>query len=59
MYNTSFFKKLILILVALILYSCDKDYNAIGADLLGENHFDFLQYTSAYRDWETDRKSVV
>ncbi|WGK95385.1 hypothetical protein MG292_03915 [Flavobacterium keumense] len=34
MYNTSFFKKLILILVALILYSCDKDYNAIGADLL-------------------------
>ena len=46
MYNTSFFKKLILITAALFLYSCDKDYNAIGADLLGENHFDFLQYTS-------------
>ncbi|MEY4962931.1 MAG: hypothetical protein RLZZ323_250 [Bacteroidota bacterium] len=46
MYNTSFFKKLILVIVALFLYSCDKDYNAIGADLLGENHFDFLQYTS-------------
>lgn len=46
MYNTSFFKKILLVAGVLFLYSCDKDYNEIGADLLGDNHFDFLQYTS-------------
>ncbi len=43
MYNTSFFKKILLVVGVLCLYSCDKDYNEIGADVLGENHFDFLQ----------------
>jgi hypothetical protein len=46
MYNTSFFKKMLLVATVLFLYSCDKDYNTIGADLLGDNHFDFLQYNS-------------
>ena len=46
MYNTSFFKKILIVAGVLFLYSCDKDYNEIGADLLGDNHFDFLQYTS-------------
>ena len=47
MYNTSFIKKALLLIISVtFLYSCDKDYNAIGANLLGDNHFDFLQYTS-------------
>ncbi len=28
------------------MYSCDKDYNAIGGDLIGEDHFDLSTYTS-------------
>ena len=36
-----------LVLASIIfLYSCDKDYNAIGSDLIGDNHFDFNTYTS-------------
>ncbi|MFH6945655.1 DUF4270 domain-containing protein [Flavobacterium sp. FlaQc-50] len=39
MYNTSFFKKTLLIASVVLLYSCDKDFNAIGDDLIGDNHF--------------------
>ncbi|MEY4013128.1 MAG: hypothetical protein RIT22_2252 [Bacteroidota bacterium] len=46
MHTTSFFKRILFVVSVLFLYSCDKEYNAIGADLLGENHFDFLQYSS-------------
>ncbi|PXY44550.1 DUF4270 domain-containing protein [Flavobacterium hydrophilum] len=40
MYNTSFFKKILLIAAVAVFYSCDKEFNAIGDDLIGENHFD-------------------
>jgi hypothetical protein len=40
MYNTSFFKKILLIATVAVFYSCDKDFNAIGGDLIGDNHFD-------------------
>jgi hypothetical protein len=46
MYNTSFFKKMLVLASIILLYSCDKDYNAIGSDLIGDNHFDFSTYTS-------------
>lgn len=46
MYNTSFFKKIVLLAGIFLCCSCDKEYNAIGAYLLGNTHFDFLQYTS-------------
>lgn len=46
MHTSSFFKRILFVVSVLFLYSCDKEYNAIGANLLGENHFDFLQYTS-------------
>ncbi|TDW50381.1 uncharacterized protein DUF4270 [Flavobacterium sp. 270] len=39
MYNTSFIKKILLALTVVLLYSCDKDFNAIGDDLIGDNHF--------------------
>jgi hypothetical protein len=40
MYNTSFIKKILLAATVVLLYSCDKDFNAIGDDLIGDNHFD-------------------
>ncbi|MCI9844395.1 DUF4270 domain-containing protein [Flavobacterium pectinovorum] len=40
MYNTSFFKKILLIATVAVFYSCDKEFNAIGDDLIGDNHFD-------------------
>ena len=40
MYNTSFIKKTLLALTVILLYSCDKDFNAIGDDLIGDNNFD-------------------
>lgn len=39
MYNTSFFKKILLAATAVFFYSCDKDFNAIGGDLIGDDHF--------------------
>lgn len=39
MYNTSFIKKILLALTVVLLYSCDKDFNAIGDDLIGDDHF--------------------
>ena len=41
MYNNSFFKKALIILSVVFLYSCDKDYNEIGGDLIGDNNFVF------------------
>ena len=46
MYNNSFFKKVILAVCVVFLYSCDKDYNSIGENLIGENDFNFVKYTS-------------
>ncbi|MEL1255679.1 DUF4270 domain-containing protein [Flavobacterium sp. DGU38] len=40
MHNTSFLKKILLIVTIAFFYSCDKEFNAIGDDLIGENHFD-------------------
>lgn len=40
MYNTSFFKKILLLAIVAVFYSCDKEFNAIGDDLIGDNHFD-------------------
>ncbi|MBF4492604.1 DUF4270 domain-containing protein [Flavobacterium sp. MR2016-29] len=39
MYNTSFIKKILIVATVVLLYSCDKDFNAIGDDLIGDNHF--------------------
>ena len=48
MYNTSFIKKMLLVVISIVFfYSCDKDYNAIGGNLMGDNHFDLLQYSSS------------
>ncbi|WP_348812206.1 DUF4270 domain-containing protein [Flavobacterium maritimum] len=46
MYNSSFFKKMLLVAGVTFLYSCDKEFNAVGDGLIGDNHFDLLEYTS-------------
>lgn len=40
MHNNSFFKKILLIATVAFFYSCDKEFNSIGDDLIGDNHFD-------------------
>lgn len=39
MINTSFIKKFLLAVTVVFLYSCDKDFNAIGDGLIGDDHF--------------------
>ncbi len=39
MHNNSFFKFILLLSVTILLVSCDKDFNEIGSDIIGENHF--------------------
>ncbi|MFV8441227.1 DUF4270 domain-containing protein [Flavobacterium sp. LB2P44] len=45
MYNNSFFKKILIVVSVVFLYSCDKDYNGIGGDLIGDNNFDLNKET--------------
>jgi hypothetical protein len=46
MMNTTFFKKLAIVLIALFIVSCDKDYNTIGSDIIGDENFEFSKYTA-------------
>lgn len=45
MYINTFFKRFILLLCVISLYSCDKDFNTIGSDLVDNSHFDFVKFT--------------
>ena len=48
MYRTSFLKQLLLgLFVALFFASCDKDFNEIGTNIIGDDHFGFDKYTDA------------
>lgn len=40
MINNSFFKNIFLLFGVIFLTSCDKEFNEIGGDLIGENNFD-------------------
>lgn len=40
MYQTAFLKKYVLLFVFFALISCDKEFNAVGDDLIGDNNFD-------------------
>lgn len=46
MYTTAFLKKLFVFCGFLLLFSCDKDYNLVGEDLIGDNNFDLGKYYS-------------
>lgn len=41
MKNTTFFKFFSLVIVSVVFVSCDKDYNTIGSDIVGNKNFNF------------------
>lgn len=41
------FKSLLLSLFAIFVISCDKDFNEIGTDIIGEDHYNFDKYSEA------------
>lgn len=43
MQNNSFFKLILLVFVTFLLVSCDKDFNEVGSDIIGEDHFGLEQ----------------
>lgn len=45
MINNQFLKGLTIAFTALFIVSCDKDYNSIGSDVVGNEHFLFDKYT--------------
>lgn len=47
MNTTSFLKPILFALTAVLLASCDSDFNGIGSDLIGDNHFGLEKYTGA------------
>lgn len=49
MCKTAFLKKYVLLFVFFALVSCDKEFNAVGDDLIGDNNFDLGKYYSAVK----------
>lgn len=48
MFKKSFFQSILFVLIPIVsLVSCDKDFNEIGADIVGDDHFTFEKYTGA------------
>jgi hypothetical protein len=47
MCNYSFFKQILFIATVILFVSCDKEYNEIGADLIGQNNFALKDTTFA------------
>jgi len=48
MNNKLIFKSIISAFIITVFFaSCDKDYNEIGTDVIGGDHFDFAKYTDA------------
>ncbi len=43
MQNNSFFKLLFLVSIVVVFASCDKDFNEIGSDVIGNDHFGLIQ----------------
>lgn len=40
------FSKAALLLIAFIFISCDKDFNTLGSDIVGDEHFNFEKYNA-------------
>ncbi len=45
MNKISFYKKVLLGISVVLFVSCDKDFNEIGADIIGDDHYDFDRET--------------
>lgn len=49
MFKKSYLKQILFGLAAsLVLMSCDKDFNELGTDIVGDDHFGFERYTDAF-----------
>ena len=46
MQNNSFFKHILFISIVALFVSCDKDFNEIGSDIIGDDHFNSDLYVS-------------
>lgn len=61
MQNKSFFKLLTFVTIISFLASCDKDFNEIGSDIIGVDHFGLIQDTTktviAYNQYTGDVES--
>ena len=47
MYKKSFLRLILLGLIAVLFAACDKDYNELGTNIVGDDHFGFEKYTDA------------
>ena len=48
MYKNSFLRPILIIgLITVIIASCDKDFNELGTDIVGDDHYGFEKYTDA------------
>ena len=46
MQNNSFLKLLVFVCMVALFASCDKDFNEIGSDIIGDDHFGLIQDTT-------------
>ena len=47
MCKKTFLQPILLGLIAILFASCDKDYNELGTNIVGDDHFGFQKYTDA------------
>ena len=48
MYKKSFLRPILIVgLITIFFASCDKDFNELGANIVGDNHYGFEKYTDA------------
>ena len=59
MYNNSFFKQILFVATIILFASCDKDYNEIGADLIGQNHFNLDEYFQSTIEASTEKTGPI
>jgi len=59
MYNNSFFKQILFVAIVILFASCDKDYNEIGADLIGENNFNIVKDSISTVEASTEKTEPI
>ena len=47
MYKKTYLKPILFGIITIVFASCDKDYNELGTDIVGDEHFDFIRNTDA------------
>ncbi|MDP2162494.1 MAG: DUF4270 domain-containing protein [Flavobacterium sp.] len=55
----SLYNALVVVFFIVFLSSCDKDFNTLGADIIGDDHFDLLSYRDATITAFNQRTGIV